>query len=68
MTKYCKVTATLALFFSALIASAATTPPKVVFIGDQFTYLWGTTPGAFSFQLDQPGLVRPDPAKLLCDL
>jgi hypothetical protein len=32
--------------FSA-VAHAATTPPKEVFSGDQFTYSWGTTPGAF---------------------
>jgi hypothetical protein len=32
---------------SATISHAATTAPKVVFIGDQFTYNWGTTPGAF---------------------
>jgi acyl-CoA thioesterase I len=31
----------LSAFFSA---SAATAPPKVVFIGDQFTYMWGATP------------------------
>ncbi len=50
MTKPHKVMVTLALFLSALMpvaAKAATAPPKVVFIGDQFTYLWGTTPGAF---------------------
>jgi hypothetical protein len=50
MIKHCKVAVTLALFLTGLLpvaASAATTPPKVVFIGDQFTYLWGTTPGAF---------------------
>jgi hypothetical protein len=31
----------LSAFFSA---SAATAPPKVVFIGDQFTYMWAATP------------------------
>ena len=61
MTKYCKVTATLALFLSALIASAATTPPKVVFIGDQFTYLWGTTPGAFPSNWINQGWSGPIP-------
>jgi GDSL-like Lipase/Acylhydrolase family len=42
MTKYCKVTVAFsALFLSAfLCASAANTSPKVVFIGDQFTYGW----------------------------
>ena len=35
----------LATFLSAFFsAAAATAPPKVVFIGDQFTYMWGTTP------------------------
>jgi hypothetical protein len=48
MTKPHKVMVALALFLSALMpVKAATAPPKVVFIGDQFTYLWGTTPGAF---------------------
>lgn len=62
MTKR-KVTVALALFLSALMpiaTNAQTTPnyvrprnpdetpaPKVVFIGDQFTYFWGNTPGAF---------------------
>jgi hypothetical protein len=47
MTRFCK-SAALALWFSAFISAyAASTPPKVVFIGDQFTYNWGTTPGAF---------------------
>jgi len=33
------------LSFSSVAAFAATAaPPKVVFIGDQFTYMWGTTP------------------------
>ena len=36
-----------ALLPAVLSASAATPPPKVVFIGDQFTYNWATTPGAF---------------------
>jgi acyl-CoA thioesterase I len=48
MTKYSQWTVVLAMLLSALIpvgASAATaTPPKVVFIGDQFTYMWGATP------------------------
>jgi GDSL-like Lipase/Acylhydrolase family len=47
MTKYSQWTVVLAVLLSALIpgvASAATaTPPKVVFIGDQFTYMWGNT-------------------------
>jgi len=48
MTIHHKVTVALALFLSAgLSASAATAAPKVVFIGDQFTYNWATTPGAF---------------------
>ena len=43
MTRHYKVTlASLALFFSAFAsATAATTPPKVVFIGDWITYNWG---------------------------
>jgi hypothetical protein len=33
------------LSFSSVAAFAATVaPPKVVFIGDQFTYMWGSTP------------------------
>jgi len=46
MTTHHKLTvALLAMFLSAFVyASAATAPPKVVFIGDQFTYMWGTTP------------------------
>jgi lysophospholipase L1-like esterase len=47
MTKYFKLTVALALSLSALmpvVASAATAAPKVVFIGDQFTYMWGATP------------------------
>jgi hypothetical protein len=48
MSKHHKVTVTLALFLpSVFSASAATPAPKVVFIGDQFTYNWATTPGAF---------------------
>jgi hypothetical protein len=49
MIKQHKIPVTIALFlFSALSSSAATPPPpKVVFIGDQFTYNWATTPGAF---------------------
>jgi hypothetical protein len=42
--KYSKLTfATLALSFSAFFsATAATTPPKVVFIGDYLTYYWAS--------------------------
>jgi GDSL-like Lipase/Acylhydrolase family len=50
MTKHHKKTIATALFLAALmplVASGATAPPKVVFIGDQFTYNWATTPGAF---------------------
>ncbi len=46
MTTHHKLTvALLAMLLSAFVyASAATAQPKVVFIGDQFTYMWGTTP------------------------
>jgi acyl-CoA thioesterase-1 len=46
MTKHYKLkVALLATVLSAFFsASAATAPPKVVFIGDQFTYMWGATP------------------------
>jgi acyl-CoA thioesterase I len=46
MTKLYKLkVALLATVLSAFFsASAATAPPKVVFIGDQFTYMWATTP------------------------
>jgi hypothetical protein len=63
MTKHHKVTIALTLLLSVLLPSAAnaqvapkynrprnpngTPAPKVVFIGDQFTYNWATTPGAF---------------------
>jgi hypothetical protein len=63
MTKHHKITVALALLLSALMpiaSNAQATPnfvrprnpdetpaPKVVFIGDQFTYYWATTPGAF---------------------
>jgi hypothetical protein len=50
MTKHHKKTIAIALFLAAvmpLVASGATAPRKVVFIGDQFTYNWATTPGAF---------------------
>ena len=44
MTKHSQWTVVLAILLAALIpvgASAATAaPPKVVFIGDQFTYMW----------------------------
>jgi Bacterial Ig-like domain (group 2) len=43
MNKLYKVTITFAMFLSALMAvaaSAATTPPKVVFYGDNVTYGW----------------------------
>jgi lysophospholipase L1-like esterase len=47
MTKYSQWTVVLAMLLSALLpvaASAATpAPPRVVFIGDQFTYMWGLT-------------------------
>jgi hypothetical protein len=45
MTKHHRLTvALLATFLPAFFcASAATAPPKVVFIGDQFTYMWATT-------------------------
>ena len=45
-----KVTIALTLLFFAampIAGRAATISPKVVFIGDQFTYNWATTPGAF---------------------
>jgi GDSL-like Lipase/Acylhydrolase family len=44
MTRHYKLTlATLALFLSAFFsATAATTPPKVVFIGDWITYSWAS--------------------------
>ena len=41
MTRLCKVTAAfLSLFLYPFFASAANTAPKVVFIGDQYTYGW----------------------------
>jgi hypothetical protein len=43
------------------IANAAATPPKVVFIGDQFTYGWGTTPGAFPSNWVNQGWVNTSP-------
>jgi acyl-CoA thioesterase I len=43
--RYKLAVALLAMFLSAFLhTSAATAPPKVVFIGDQFTYMWGATP------------------------
>jgi hypothetical protein len=41
------------------VAHAATAAPKVVFIGDQFTYTWGTTPGAFPSNWINQGWARP---------
>jgi lysophospholipase L1-like esterase len=44
------VKALFLLFFSALIplaAHAAPPAPTIVFIGDQFTFSWGNSPGAF---------------------
>jgi lysophospholipase L1-like esterase len=60
MTKYCKVALALTLFlFTAVMpvaAGAATAaPPKVVFIGDQFTYMWGATP---SFAANKPNWIN----------
>ena len=75
MTKPHKVTVAALFIFSALmpigtLAQVAphyvrprnpdeTPAPKVVFIGDQFTYNWGTTPGAFPSNWLNQGWMSP---------
>jgi GDSL-like Lipase/Acylhydrolase family len=63
----------LPLFFSALLpvaAHAAPPAPTVVFIGDQFTYSWGNSPGAFPSNWINKGWAGPYglDCPLKCDL
>jgi hypothetical protein len=68
-----KVKALGPLFLSALMplaAHAASAPPTVVFLGDQFTYSWGNSPGAFPsnwINKGWTGYPGTTPCPLICD-